>query len=288
MSSSNGTEGQAGHSDGLQGETMQASRSEAASAARRGTPEGRYVGGSGKSLYRQVTDQQAQRSDATVTVQVSQEGVKRAEATDLERKDAHRGGDRTWLLRGLIPLCVLSEAVTAYVAMEVLVASIFLAEALSALTALIGGGMACIFANRRLNRHSIPVAARILEGIFVAVITVLRYQSLHVQGAGNLTAVGAAGLAALISALALLGIEEIVVETRTSAIFLSTLRVSWKRWRLAAAKRRLARIQAQIEATARKLQQHFLEFLLKVEGMPLDQARQHAAALKAALIGRES
>src|SRR5579871_1468806 len=62
MSSSNGTEGQAGPSDGLQGETMQASRSEAASAARRGTPEGRYVGGSGKSLYRQVTDQQAQRS----------------------------------------------------------------------------------------------------------------------------------------------------------------------------------------------------------------------------------
>ena len=132
-----------------------------------------------------------------------------------------------------------------------------------------------------------PAAARILEGIFVTVLTVLRYDSLHIQGAGVLTAAGAAALAALISALGLLGIEEIVVETRTFGIFLSTLRVSWKRWRYAAATARLARIQARIKAAAGKLQQHFLDFLLKTEGLPLDDARRRAADFKAALTDRE-
>ena len=94
---------------------------------------------------------------------------------------------------------------------------------------------------------------------------------------------GAAILAALISALGLLGIEEIVAETRTLSIFLSTLQVTWKRWRLTAATARLAEIQARIKAAAGKLQQHFLDFLLKAEGLPLDEARQRAAALRAAL-----
>jgi hypothetical protein len=209
--------------------------------------------------------------------------MERAESTDQERKDNHRGGDRTWLLRLLIPVAIVAEAVTAYVAMEALVATQVLAVGLSVLAALIGAGMACVLANRRLNRLLVPGAARILEGIFVAVVTVLRYASLHIQGADVLTAAGAAMLAALISALGLLGIEEIVVETRTFSIFLSTLRVTWKRWRLAAATARLARIQARIKAAAGKLQQHFLDFLLKAEGFPLDEARQRAAALRAAL-----
>jgi hypothetical protein len=182
----------------------------------------------------------------------------------------------------------MAEAVTAYVAMEVLVASFMLAYGLSALTALIGTGMACILANRRLNRLPVPRTARILEGVFVTVLTVLRYESMHVQGADFLTAFSAAALAALISALGLLGIEEIVVETRTSGIFLSTLRVSWKRWRRASATTHLARIQARIEAAAERLQQHFLDFLLKTEGLPLDEARRHAAALRAALTDREA
>jgi hypothetical protein len=251
--------------------------------ASRGSPEGRYVAGPGKPVRRQVTDLRDQEADAAVRVEESREAMERAEGTDTERKDDHRGGDRTWLLRLLIPVAIVAEAVTAYVAMEALVASQLLAVGLSVLAALIGAGMACVLANRRLNRLPVPTAARILEGTFVAVVTVLRYASLNIQGADVLTAAGAAMLAALISALGLLGIEEIVVETRTFSIFLSTLQVTWKRWRLAAATARLAKIQARIKAAAGKLQQHFLDFLLKTEALPLDEARQRAAALRAAL-----
>jgi hypothetical protein len=172
--------------------------------------------------------------------------------------------------------------------MEALVDSQSLAIWLATLAALVGAGMACTLANRRLNRLPVPAAARILEGIFVAVVTALRYDSLHIQGAGVLTAVGAAALAALISALGLLGIEEIVAETRTFGIFFSTLRASWKRWRYAAATARLARIQARTEAAAGRLQQHFLGFLLKTDGLPLDEARRRAAAFKDALTDREA
>ena len=73
---------------------------------------------------------------------------------------------------------------TAYVAVEVLVASQSLAIGLSVLTAAVGAGMACVLANRRLNRLAVPPAVRVLEGVFVAVLTVLRYESLAVQGAG--------------------------------------------------------------------------------------------------------
>jgi hypothetical protein len=209
--------------------------------------------------------------------------VERAESTDRELRANHRGGDRSWLLRLIVLAAILAEAVTAYVAMEALVASQTLAVGLAGLAALIGAGMACVLANRRLNRLPVPSAARILEGIFVGVLTVLRYASLHIQGADVLTASGAAMLAALISALGLLGIEEIVVETHTLAMFLGTLQMSWRRRRCAAALARLARIQARIKATTGKLQQHFLDFLLKFEELPLDEARQRAAALKSAL-----
>jgi hypothetical protein len=239
-------------------------------------------------VSRQVSELQARRADAAVKVADAQGAVLRAEGADQERKENHRGGDRTWLLRWLIPIAVLAEAVTAYVAMEALVASQSLAIALAVLAALIGAGMACTLANRRLSQLPVPNAARVLEGIFVVVLTALRYDSLHIQGAGPLTAVGGAALAGLISALGLLGIEEIVVETRTLSMFLGTLRLSWKRWRHAAAETRLARIQAKVQTAAYKLQRHFLDFLLKSEGLPLNEARTRAASLKAALTDTEA
>jgi hypothetical protein len=288
--SSHGPAGSPSTVTSLPGVTAQAGEApvDAAFYASRGSPEGRYLAGAGKPIGRQVTDLQGQRADAAVKDQQSQGAVERAEKTDKDRKESHRGGDRPWLLRWFIPVGIVAEAVTAYVAVEVLVASRPLAEGLSMLTALIGGGLACILANRRLNQLSVPGIARIIEGVFVAVLTVLRYESLHVQGADALTAGGAAALAAIISALGLLGIEEIVVETRTFGVFLSSLRVSWKRWRCAHAATRLAKIQARIDAAAEKLHQHFLNFLLKTEGLQLDEARRRASALRAALTESET
>jgi hypothetical protein len=245
------------------------------------------MAGPGKPVCRHLADLHDQKAAAAGAVAQSRGAMERAEGTDKELRDNHRGGDRSWLLRLLIPVAILAEAVTAYVAMEALVASRSLAVGLAVLAALIGAGTACVLANRRLNRLAVPTAARILEGIFVAIMTVLRYASLHIQGAGMLTAAGGALLAALISALGLLGIEEIVVETRTFGIFLSGLQVSWTRSRYAAAIARLTRIQARIKAAAGRLQQHFLDFLLKVEGLPLDEARPRAAALRAALTDGE-
>jgi hypothetical protein len=256
--------------------------------ANRGSPEGRYLAGQGKSGYRHVTGLQSQEAAADARRQAAQTAVGHALSTDTDRKDNHRGGDRPWALRLLIPVGVLAEAVTAYVAMEALVTSQSLAVGLSALTATVGCGMACLLANRRLNRLDVPATIRIVEGIFVAVLTVLRYESLSLQGAGYLAAAGAAALAAIISALGLLGIEEIVVETRSFGIFVASLRVSWTRWRSAAAASRLARIRARVHAAAGKLQQHYLDYLLRSEGLALEEARRRAAALRAALADGET
>ena len=253
----------------------------------RGSPEGRYLAGQGKSGYRHVTGLQSQQADADARRQAAQAAVGQALSTDTDRKDNHRGGDRPWPLRLLIPVGVLAEAVTAYVAMEALVTSRSLAVGLSALTATVGCGMACLLANRRLNRLDIPATIRIVEGI-VAVLTVLRYESLSLQGAGYLAAACAAALAAIISALGLLGIEEIVVETRSFGIFVASLRVSWTKWRSAAAASRLARIRARVQAAAGKLQQHYLDYLLRSEGLSLEEARRRAAALRAALADSET
>jgi len=92
----------------------------------------------------------------------------------------------------------------------------------------------------------VPAAARILESVFVVVLTLLRYDSLHVQGADLVAAAGGAALAALVSALGLLGIEEILVETQTFGIFLGRVRAAWKRWRCARAVAQLSMIQAQV------------------------------------------
>jgi hypothetical protein len=254
--------------------------------ASRGSPEGRYLDGPGKVFYRRLTELQEHKATAVARTDAAHEAAQRAEVIDKNRKQNQRGGDRPWLLRLFVPVAVAAEAVTAYVGMEVLVASVVLAEGLSVLAALIGSGMACLFANRRLNHRGVPAAARILEGVFVLIMTVLRYDSLHVQGAGVLTSAGAAALAALISALGLLGIEEIIVETSTFEIFVSTLRVSWTRWRATRASTSLARILAELEAAADKLQRHFFDYLLKTEGLPLAEARQHARAFSSALITR--
>jgi hypothetical protein len=249
----------------------------------RGSAEGRYLSGPGKPLARQVTSLQEEHAAAAVANAQSQEAVGRAEDAARNQRDKHRGGDRPWLLRPLIAVAFLAEAVTAYVAMQALVDSQRLAVGLSVLTAGIGTGMACLLANRRLNRLRVPLFARAMEAVFVSVLTALRYQSLAIQGSTTLAAAGAAALAALISTLGLAGTEELVVETRTLPLSLATLQLAWARWRRAAAAAHLASLQASIAATAATLQQDFLDFLLRTEGLPLEQARRRAAALTAAL-----
>lgn len=255
----------------------------ATAPASRGSPEGRFLSGPGKPEARQLSDLQQQEAGAAVEVTKRGTAREHAETSDRERKQNHRGGDRTWMLRGLIPVAVLAEAITAYVAMEDLVSSQSLATGLSFLAALIGAGMACTYANRRLNRLPVPAAARTLEGIFVAVLTALRGDSLYIQGSDLLTATAGAVLTALISVLGLLGIEEIVFETRTFGVFLASLWASWKHWRFAVATARLDKIHARTEAAAAKLQREFVKFLLKADEPVPEEAQQRAAALRAVL-----
>jgi hypothetical protein len=253
-------------------------------ATSRGSPEGRFVTDSGKALGRHLAELRDRRASADVRLAEATVTLAHAETAAEARKSCHRGGDRSWLLRLLIPVAIIAEGVTAYVGMEVLVPSQSLATGLAALAALVGAGIAGVLANRRLNRLPVPVAARVLEGVFVVVLTLLRYDSLHVQGANLVAAAGGAALAALISALGLLGIEEILVETQTFGIFLGRVRAAWKRWRWDRATTRLSMTRAKVQAAADKLEQHFIDFLLK-EGTPLDEARQRAAAFRDALNG---
>jgi hypothetical protein len=176
-------------------------------AASRGSPEGRFVSDSGKALRQHLAELRDREASADVRQMESEATLTRAEAAVEAREASHRGGNRTWLLRLLILVGIVAEGVTAYVGMEVIVPSRTLAIGLAALAAIVGAGMAGVLANRRLNRLPIPAAARVLEGVFVVVLTLLRYDSLHVQGADLVAAAGGAGLAALISALGLLGIE---------------------------------------------------------------------------------
>jgi hypothetical protein len=253
----------------------------------RGNREGSYLSGAGRPLYRLASELQGERGKAAAQAARARGAADRARREATEQKRNHRGGNRAWPLRLLVPFGIMAEAVTAYVGIEVLVNSRSLAIGLSALIAVVGGVLACILANRRLNLLGIPVIARILEGTFVAVLTVLRYESLSVQGTGYMAAAAAASLAALISALGLLGIEEIVVETHSFIIFASTLWASWKSWRGACAAARCSAIDAAAEVAADKLRRHYLEHLLKMEEFPLDQARQSAAALWAAVTDNE-
>ncbi len=245
-------------------------------------PEGRFVTGAGKPLSRHLAELRDRKADAEVRLEDAEAALAGAEAVAETRKARHRGGDRAWLLRLIIPVAIVAEGVTAYIGMEVLVPSLALAAGLAALAALVGAGIAGVLANRRLNRLPVPTPARILEGVFVSVLTLLRYDSLRVQGADLVAAVGGAALAALISALGLLGIEEILVETQTFGIFLGGISTAWKRSRFDRANTRLNLLQAQVRAAAEKLEQQCVGFLLN-EGLPLPEAQQRAVALRCAL-----
>jgi hypothetical protein len=119
-------------------------------------------------------------------------------------------------------------------------------------------------------------------------LTVLRYESLRIQGGGFLIAAGAAALAARVSAIGLLCIEEIVVGTYPFSIFRSSVRASWKRSRCAAARTRLTMTDASVTAAAAQFERHFLAFLLKTERFSVAEARERAAALRDALTDGEA
>lgn len=259
-----------------------------ASPTSRGSPEGAYLGGPGKAIYRHLAALRSRQAAGEARLHDSENAAERAAQADRERKERHRGHERPWPLRWLIPVGIAAETVTAYVGIEALVASVGLADGLSLLTALVGAAMACLLADRRLDEVPIPVGARVLEGTFVIILTALRYESLRIQGGGFLTAAGAAALAAIISTLGLLCIEEIVVGTYPLSIFRSSARASWKQSRYAAARTRLTRIEASSTAAAAQLERHFLTFLLKTERFSVAEAQQRAAALKAALTEGEA
>jgi hypothetical protein len=259
-----------------------------ASWTSRGSPEGAYLAGLGKAICRHVAELLGRRAAVQARLRDCEDSAERAAQADHERKEHHRGHERPWPLRWLIPVGIAAEAVTAYVGIEALVTSVVVADGLSLLTALVGAGMACLLADRRLNEIPVPFGARALEGTFVIILTVLRYESLRIQGGGFLIAAGAAALAALVSAIGLLCIEEIVVGTYPFSIFRSSVRASWKRWRCAAARTRLTRIEASVTAAAAQLERHFLTFLLKTERFSVAEAQERAAALTAALTESEA
>ena len=248
-----------------------------------GSPEGRFLSGAGNPLSRLVAEMKERCAVALVQMQSATAALDRAIGVASERRAHHRGGDRPWPLRLIIPVATAAEALTAYVAMEVLVATVALAAGLSAVTAMVGAGTACLIANRRLDRLSVPPLARAVDVAFVLVLTLLRYVSLEVQSSDAMAALGGAALAALISALALLAIEEVVVETSTFSVFVSRVRVWLCRHRCSRAEAQLGNCQARLQATGAKFQQHFLDFLLKAEGLSLDEAQQRAKELRSAV-----
>jgi hypothetical protein len=244
-----------------------------------GSPEGRFLSSAGNPLSRLIAELKERCALALVEVKAATAALDHAIGVASERRAHHRGGDRPWPLRLLIPVATAAEALTAFVAMEVLVPTVALAVGLSAMTALSGTGTACLIANRRLNRLSVPRLARAVETAFVLVLTLLRYVSLEVQSSDAMAALGGALLAALISALALLAIEEVVVETNTFSVFVSRVRVWSCRRRCSRAEAGLASCQARLDAAVAKFQQHFLDFLLKAEGLFLDDAQHRAKEL---------
>lgn len=251
-----------------------------------GSPEGKFVARLGKAPSRHISDVKHQGLVAKSQLRESQDAEAASAAEAEERQRQHRGGDRPWPLRSLIVPAMVAEAATAYVAVEVLVSSQELAFGLSIVTAGVGAGMACYLANRRLSMLPVPAIARALEVAFVAVMTVLRLDSLHLQGADLEGALGGAALAALVSAVGLIAIEELVVETHTFRVFVANLRAWADRRRSAAAARRVARLESSLEAAGEQVRQHFFEFLLK-EGFDADEAQRRAVALRRALVDGE-
>jgi hypothetical protein len=254
----------------------------------RGRAAAGFLSGPGKALFQHVTELVSRKRHRAAREARARESADRTRQAVQERQQGYPGGNRTWLLRLLIPVGGAAEAVTAYVGVEALVTSQSLAVGLSALTAAVGVGLACLLAAQRLDGIGVPAAIRILEGIFVVTLTVLRYESLSIQGSVFLTAAGAAALAALISTLGLLGIEEIVVKTQTFAIFVATLRASWAQWRWRRAAAALTITAAAAEAAADKLQRRYIEYLVRTEQLPPEEARERAAALRTTVTGSEA
>jgi hypothetical protein len=247
------------------------------------TAEGSYLAGPGRTLNRRIAELRHRQLATRVQCQQSASAHIRAERAARERALSHRGGSLPWLLRCVIPVGGTAEAVTAYVGVASIVTTQALAIGLSVLTAFVGAGTACLIANRRLNRLPVPVTARVVEGVFVVVLSALRYASLRTLGVGALDAGGAAALALLVSTLGLAGIEEIVVETQTFSMWLQSIKASYWQVRHTAAAARLRQVEAGIEAALTRFEQDFLGFLLWAEDLPLDQASERAAALRAAM-----
>jgi len=226
---------------------------------------------------RRLTKLERQRVHAAKDVEQDLDDLARAE--DLREWRAHRRtSGYTGALRLLALTMTLADAVVAYVAIGVFVTNHVLTATLAVLTALTGATIACILARCRRRRLSVLITARILEGIFVGALTMLRYEGLRVQGTSPLTATGAAALTALIVLAGLVITEEAIVTTRTFGDFLGALLVIRKRRNYLVAARRLARIQAG-DAAASQLQGYFSELPAKAEGLPQGAAQPRSAAI---------
>src|SRR5690348_16599912 len=78
-------------------------------ATSRGSPEGRFVTDSGKALSRHLAELRDRQARADVRLTEAEVTLARADNAAEARKAQHRGGDRTWLLRLLIPVAILAE-----------------------------------------------------------------------------------------------------------------------------------------------------------------------------------
>lgn len=269
---------------GVNGSDAQRMPSDSSPTDESGAPEGRFLAGPGEPLFRHVTELNAKVADARARAVEAKSALDDATAEASRRQRDHRGGARTWLLRTAVPVAIAIEALTAYIAMEALVPTVLLAVGLAIFTAAVGAGLACIVANRRLDRLPVPLWTRLLEVAFVLLLTLLRFYSLWLQpGSGPLEAVGGALLAGLVSAVGLFAIEEVVVESDTFRVFVARLQLRWRRWREARARRRPARLQAKFEGAVEKLRQHFLSYLLKHEQYGLTAAQDRCNRFKNAI-----
>ena len=265
-------------SPGIKASPCTSSAETPAGGIRAGSAESRYLTGPGKPLSSRAGTMRAREAAAAARAQAARIAVEHAENADEERRSRHQGSG-SGLIRLLIPAVILAEAVMIYMAMQFMIRAQVLAAVLAVLAALAGVGLAWTIAGRRLTHPSLRGAVRILEGFFVAAVTALRYESVRVQQHASRTAPVAAALTAISTALALGAVEVIAAETRTFGTFLGTMRVSWKRWRYSAATTRLARARKKGGTVTAQLQQDFLNFLLKTEGLPFGLAQLRSAAL---------
>ncbi|MGH3276270.1 MAG: hypothetical protein ACRDNZ_18330, partial [Streptosporangiaceae bacterium] len=108
----------------------------------RGSPEGRFLASAGKALHRHIAELKERLAGAKAGIKGAVAALNHAVDLADERKAQHRGGDRPWPVRLIIPVAVVAEALTAFVAMEALVSSVELAVGLALMAALVGAGTA--------------------------------------------------------------------------------------------------------------------------------------------------